>query len=219
MNLLLPRSSLLTIYKWFVRPHLDYGDVIYDEPNNSGLSDKIKTFRGNTAIQGTSKKEKLYQELRLESFKDRRWLRQMPYFYKIISTKLLYLYELIPPLQRSHWYPGCLKTFRCRSTFFQNPFLPFTITEWKKWDSDIKNISSHTMFCKKLLIWIRPLENDTYEINDPFGVRLLSRFRLDFSHLRKHKFRHNFADTFNPSCSCSLETEDTEHYFLHFQNK
>ena len=29
MNLLLPRSSMLTIYKSFLRPHLDYHDVIY----------------------------------------------------------------------------------------------------------------------------------------------------------------------------------------------
>ena len=43
MNLLLPRSSLLTIYKSFVRPHLDYGDVIYDQPKNPRLSDKIKS--------------------------------------------------------------------------------------------------------------------------------------------------------------------------------
>ena len=26
----LPRNSLLTIYKAFIRPHLDYGDVVYD---------------------------------------------------------------------------------------------------------------------------------------------------------------------------------------------
>ena len=31
-------------------------------------------------------------------------------------------------------------------------------------------------------------------------------------------FRHNFADTLNPLCSCCLETEDTEHYFLRCQN-
>ena len=43
IHLLLPLSSLLTIYKSFVRPHLDYGDVIYDQPNNSRLSDKIKS--------------------------------------------------------------------------------------------------------------------------------------------------------------------------------
>ena len=32
MNLSLPPSFLLTIYKSFVRPHLDCGDVIYDQP-------------------------------------------------------------------------------------------------------------------------------------------------------------------------------------------
>ena len=30
----LPRKSLLTIYKMFVRPNLDYADIIYDRPNN-----------------------------------------------------------------------------------------------------------------------------------------------------------------------------------------
>ena len=36
--------------------------------------------------------------------------------------------------------------------------------------------------------------------------------------LKEHKFRHNFADTLNLLCSCSLETEDTEYYFLRSQN-
>ena len=73
------------------------------------------------------------------------------------------------------------------------------------------------MFRKKLLTFVRPLENDTYGVYDPLGVQLLDRLRLAFRHLREHKFRHDFADTFNPLCSCSLETEDTEHYFLRRQ--
>ena len=79
MNLLLPRSSLLTIYKLSVRPHLDYGDEIYDQCKNSCFSDKIETVQYNAAlaitgaIRGTSK-EKLYQALGLEFLKDR-WLR------------------------------------------------------------------------------------------------------------------------------------------------
>ena len=82
MNLLLPCSSLLTIYKSFVRLHLGYGDVIYYQPNNSHLSDEIESVQYNAAlaitdaIRGTSK-EKLNQELGLESLKDRRWLRRM----------------------------------------------------------------------------------------------------------------------------------------------
>ena len=27
----LPRPSLVTIYKAFIRPHLEYGDIIYDQ--------------------------------------------------------------------------------------------------------------------------------------------------------------------------------------------
>ena len=72
MNLLLPRSSLLTIYKSFVRPHLYYGDVVNDQPNNSRLQIK----------EGTSK-QKLHQELGLESLKDRACLRRMSYLYKL----------------------------------------------------------------------------------------------------------------------------------------
>ena len=61
MNSSLPLSSLLTIYKSFVRPHLDYDDVINDQPNNSSLSDKIESVQYNAAlaitgtIRGTSK--------------------------------------------------------------------------------------------------------------------------------------------------------------------
>ena len=64
----------------------------------------------------------------------------------------------------------------------------------------------------------RPLENDTYGIYDPLDVRLLNRLRLSFVHLMEHKFKDNFADTLSPLCSCSLETEDTDHYFLCCQN-
>ena len=114
MNLSLPRSSLLTIYKSFVRIYLDYGDVIYDQPNNSSLSDKIESVQYHAAlaitgaIRGISK-EKLYQELPLEYLRNRRWLRRMSYLYKIISTRSPpYLYELVPSFQRSHPYPDCL---------------------------------------------------------------------------------------------------------------
>ena len=33
----LPRKSLLTIYKAFLRPHTDYGDIIFDQPSNESF--------------------------------------------------------------------------------------------------------------------------------------------------------------------------------------
>ena len=37
INKNLPHSSLTTIYKSFVRPHLDYGDVLFDKAYNNSL--------------------------------------------------------------------------------------------------------------------------------------------------------------------------------------
>ena len=36
----LPRNSLLTFYKVFIRPHLDFGDVVYDYPGNASFMQK-----------------------------------------------------------------------------------------------------------------------------------------------------------------------------------
>ena len=129
------------------------------------------------------------------------------------------MYELIPPLLRSHRYQGFLKTLGCRTGLFRNLFLPFVFNEWNKLDSDIKNSDSYAIFRNKLLAFIKPVGNSTYGIYDPFGVRLINRLPLGFSHLYEHKFRQNFADTVNPLYSCTLETENTEHFFLRYQNK
>ena len=64
----LPGHALITIYKSFVSPRLDYGDIIYDQPNNERLNQKIEQIQYNSAlaitgaITGTSQ-SKLYNEL------------------------------------------------------------------------------------------------------------------------------------------------------------
>ena len=54
MNLSLPRSFILRIYKSFVMPHLAYGDIIFSQPNNSSLSDKIESVQYNAVLLITS---------------------------------------------------------------------------------------------------------------------------------------------------------------------
>ena len=64
----MPRDSLVTIYKSFIRPHLDYADILFEKPRNATFSNRIESAQCNAAlaiagtIRGTSK-EKLYQEL------------------------------------------------------------------------------------------------------------------------------------------------------------
>ena len=40
---LLTRSALITIYKLFVRPYLDYGDVLYDHAYNTSFHHKLES--------------------------------------------------------------------------------------------------------------------------------------------------------------------------------
>ena len=66
----LPRTSLLTIYKSFIRPLLNYADVIYDQASNASFSKIIESLQYNAVlvITGTikgSSREKLYQGLGL----------------------------------------------------------------------------------------------------------------------------------------------------------
>ena len=65
----LPRSSLLTIYKSFIRPNLDYGDVMYDQPSNATFSSKIVSIQHNVAfaITGANMLQLQPQE-RLEAY-------------------------------------------------------------------------------------------------------------------------------------------------------
>ena len=121
---------------------------------------------------------------------------------------------MLSPLQRSPRNQGFFQPLLCRTKIFENSFLPYTINEWNKLDPEIRRIDSYVRFRKKLLSFIKPMENKTFSIYDPLRIKLLNRFRVDFSYLNEHKFRHNFADTFNPLCSCSLETESTAHLFL-----
>ena len=88
----LPIKSLLTIYKSFIRPHLDYGDMIYDQSYNTSFHQRLEPLQYNAAlaitgaIRGTSK-EKLFNKLGLESLQNRRWYRKLSFLYKFEGQK------------------------------------------------------------------------------------------------------------------------------------
>ena len=41
----LPRTSLITIFESFIRPHLDYGDIIYDQAYNSSFHQNFESVQ------------------------------------------------------------------------------------------------------------------------------------------------------------------------------
>ena len=67
---MLPRTSLIRIYESFVRPHLDYGDIICDQIFNESFHQRIESIQYNVTIAKTgaircTSSEKLRQGLGL----------------------------------------------------------------------------------------------------------------------------------------------------------
>ena len=224
---LLPRHSLLTYFKAFIRPHLDCGDVIYDNPGNSPLSQKLESIQYNACLaitgcfRGTSR-EKLYSELGLESLADRRYSRRLFTFYKIVKGMApQYLCDLLPPNRtvgnprsRLAIYPMQIRTER-----FRNSFFPFCINQWNNLDSCIRDLPSISRFKRAIFGFIRPKPSPVFKVDNNRGLFLLTRLRVGFSHLREHKFRHGFLDTLDPFCTCRTNSiETTEHFLLHCPN-
>ena len=79
LQFFLPRKFLVTIFKEFVRLHLNYSDVLYDHSFNNYLHEILEWIQYNAwlaiirAIRGTFKVK--YQELGLESLQPCGWFR------------------------------------------------------------------------------------------------------------------------------------------------
>ena len=140
LSIYLPCHSLVTLFKAFIRPHLDYTDIIYDKPSNMNICNKIESFQYNAAqaitgaIRGRSK-EKLYQKLGFGYLSSRRWLRKFCLFYKIGMNKSPnYLYNYVSTVNQSYQTRSGDKFLqKCfRTEYFANSFIPYTIKEWKK---------------------------------------------------------------------------------------
>ena len=134
---LIPRTALVTIYKSFIRPHLDYGDIIYDKPNNSSFIQNIEAIQYNAALAITgaikrTSRHRIYEELGLETLSSRRWFRRLSTFYKYFTSKSPpYLYSIIPKINlesrtRQRENIPLLKT---RTDTFEYSYFPNSIKE------------------------------------------------------------------------------------------
>ena len=81
--------------------------------------------------------------------------------------------------------------------------------EWNKLSLEIPNYKSHV-----LLKIRRTILNSVFNVAEIHDMKLFTRLRIGWSHLKEHKFSHSFQDTVNTLCSCGLETKLTFHFFF-----
>ena len=107
-----------------------------------------------------------------------------------------------------------VKTLSGRTKAFNSSFYPYSIKEWCTLSEEIRSIVSVNKFKVTILSLIKPKKNSVFAIHDTKGLKLLTRLRLNFSHLNEHKIRHGFKDRVDPMYKCGVETETTPHFLL-----
>ena len=167
---------------------MDYADIICDKPLNEAFKNKLETVQNRAALlitvafKGTSR-DRLYEELGLESLANRRWSRRLFVFHKILNgLSPLYLRsylhnntEVIYQTRSSS--SSKIKSFSAGTKNFEISFYRYSLKEWSNLSEEIRNIVSLNKFKKKILTFIRPKENSVFAIHDTNGVKLLTRLR------------------------------------------
>ena len=216
----LDRLSLQIIYFSFIRPILEYGDVIWDNLSQ-GLKDQLDKVQNEAAriVTGCTKLVSivdLYREAGWETLGQRRRKHKLIIFYKMIyGLAPNYLNNLIPPtVGSSSTYnlrrPNNLRTIACRTSLYSNSFLPAVINDWNYLPDEIRNAESLSSF-KYCLNLDKPIPNKLFFFGDRkmqvIHTRLCNRCSSLNEHLYSKKLVHS------PLCRRG-SVESTQHYFL-----
>ena len=215
----LDRKTLLVMYNSFIRPCLEYGNILWS--NCTDEEDEILESvqrRAARIISGAiirTNSLNLYQEVAFETLKTRRERNMLLFFHKIAyGTAPNYLIELLPAtrdnrynLRRQHDFP----LIKCRINKYQNSFIPKAITLWNRQDAHLKTIADYDTF-KDELIKNSPKENTLYYTGKRKENIIMARLRLNCSNLKGHLYNLHIID--RPECQCGHDFEDSFHFFF-----
>ena len=228
----LPLKSRDQIYKMYVRPHLDYCDIIFHIPVISNEFDSILTlnyqmnalestqYQAALAVSGAWKgtnRDKIYEELGWETLDQRRFFRRLVQFYKIVNNLTPeYLKALIPPVREhlfGYRHSNIIRPILCRTERYRNSFFPDSVNSWNGIGPELRAAESLSIFKKNILKIIRPVKRSLFNIHNTNGIKWIFQLRVGLSPLKSHKKNHKFLDTPDDKCLCK-HPETTKHFLL-----
>ena len=222
---ILDRRTLNKLYITYIRPLLEYGDIIWD---NCSLTNKryIDTLQVEAAriVTGGTKLcsiHRLYRETGWETLQLRRNKHKLFQLYKIINSQTPeYLKSLLPPrmYELTEYALRNNNDFAIpvsRTAVFTNSFLPSALRDWNTLSLEVRNVSSLSLFKTRVNLGsARVIKPPSYYSNiqtSREGQIYHTRLRLECSSLNQQLFVKSIIDS--PLCSCGL-TETASHFLL-----
>ena len=223
----LDRKSLQTIYFSFIRPLLEYANIVWDNCTQYEVNELEKIqHEAARIVTGATKLasiNSLLTETGWETLATRRKKHKLVSFYKMQNgLSPVYLSTLLPDsVGNTSSYNlrniNNTQTIHCNTQQYYNSFLPATIRNWNELSQEIRDSNTLTTFKQKLNANIRGVPK-FYNIGKRNEQVYQTRLRTSCSTLNQHLFSRNIIA--HPNCICGA-IEDTNHFLLEcnlFQN-
>ena len=218
----LDRKSLETIYITFIRPILEYADIIWDNCTQQEKNDleKIQLEAARIATGATKlvSIENLYHETGWEKLETRRKNHKLTLFYKMFNNiSPTYLSSLVPQLvQNVSNYnlrnADDIRTIYARTRLYSNSFLPSTIRDWNNLPRNVRDVDTVDSFKRHLSQGRANVPKYYYSGSRRLQV-LHTRLRTGCSSLKYDLCAKNIVNS--PLCDCrSGAIENADHFFL-----
>ena len=220
LKFLLDRESLNRIYIFFIRPTLEYADIVWNNCTQYEIN-QIEKVQQEAAriVTGATRLisiELLYKETGWEPLHKRRYKHNLCQVYKMVNDLTPnYLTSLIPAtVANTSAYQlrdsENVRPLLTRTQLYYKSFLPSSIRNWNELPLNIRNSSSLTSFKRQL-----NKDNIKVPIYYSSGNRQLqiyhTRLRTNCSSLNQHLYSKNIIA--DPSCACG-GVESTKHFLL-----
>jgi hypothetical protein len=218
----LDRCSLERIYTSFIRPKLEYGNILFAGSPKCHLDklDKVEldAFR---IISGATKgcpTLNIIKELGLPTLLERRKLHVLSTLYKYhFGPSPLYISDILANYVRTPVYGlrniSAYKIPMCKTEGFKNSFFPLAINYWNSLEDSTRESENINFFKSKIC----PKRNSNHFKLLYYGERWPNihhaRIRMGCSRLNHHL--HRTLHVIDSSeCACGYPTENPEHFFL-----
>ena len=217
---ILDRKSLEMLYFSYIRPILEYSDIVWDNLTESLTNDleklQIEMARIVTGATKLVSLDKLYRETGWEKLSVRRYKHKLIKFFQMYhKLSPEYLQDIVPLRVRDNVTYGLrnadnVQPIICRTSLYANSFLPSVIQDWNRLPLQVRENNS-------LRDFINYLNQDKLSIpkfyfyGNRIAQILHTRLRTGCSVLKYDLYRKNIVDS--PVCTCGL-IEDAEHFLL-----
>ena len=220
LKLVLDRKSLEIVYISFIRPILEYGDILWDNCTlyEKRELDKIQNeaariVTGTTALVSL---QSLYDEVGWESLQSRRSNHKLCLFFKMQHDLTpAYLSFLVPPsISETSRYnlrnADDFTTIQCRSQQYYTSFLPSVVRDWNNLPQHAKQINSLLSF-KSFQARNKTKLPKHFYTGKRYWQVMHTRMRTNCSALNSDLYSKNITDS--SLCSCGA-VENAHHFFF-----